>query len=355
MAPAAVLIFAFAGCGADSTVTGDYFERSSSGLEYSSVSLDSVVNYTGKIYSPSYAFAGDYNGTHAVTVLKFSRPTSSLLSKMEKLRLTFTVTGSWMTGTHEFAIYAVSNTSWSDTVRISEADFAVTGSALGTFSGSDTLSTMTFDLSDEAVNVVKNWSSTGTLLLKSTNGQSMVNVYTCNSGYSPILEVISETNSDTTNVEPIEMTYSFDPGVTTAAGEGFLSDADIAGFLAFYSFPDSFVRTSAINGGKLIIPITTNTIPAGETLDFTVGALTAKFVSYEDSLEYDYSDGFSLTSTDTQIVINLASVLGSWNAGEDSNFGLLFLPTTVTKTPSQIVVAPPDSCAFIFTPVPEGH
>ncbi|MHB9029231.1 MAG: hypothetical protein ACYC9O_10705 [Candidatus Latescibacterota bacterium] len=361
--PAVVLLLAVAGCeaGHDRTVTGEYFDRGAGNLENGSARIDSVVNFSGRFYSVSNALAGKYLDTSAFAVFKFTKPNSVILNNLEKARVKFTVFDTWAEGEREFGLYST-NKDWEDSTRLDPNRFLTDlGAPVATYADTaSAFTTMIFELNAAGMDHIKSWGTIGAFLLKSTDrGSGMVNVYTSASASPPVLEVISHLTAgiDTTRIKGVGSTYAFDTGLTSeirSKRAGVLSDGGSGGFVLNVSLPDSFARSNAVNGGKLILPITRNLIPPQETMNFTLYVLTSAFTTVEKA-EYanEFQSNLTLTPEDTKIEMDLSGILGAWSATVNSNFGILFKPMKVSSTPAQILVVPPESFGIVYTTLPE--
>ena len=357
-----VLIVAF-GCeaGRDRAVTGNLFDRKAGKLERAAAVFDSVVNFGGSFSAPSNALAGTYGKAEAFAVFKFSTPTSSVITGLEKVRVKFIVARIWSGGERVFGLYPTV-TDWSDSTQLDRDQFLGSiGLPLSTWSDTvSTVNTMTFELGSEGVDFVKNWGTTGAFLLKETaDGKAMVNVYTAFSSSPPTIEFISQISgvTDTTRTNSISSAYDYDTGyrqLITSGNEGVISDGYAGGFVLYLSLPDSFPRTNMVNGGMLVLPIVRNDMPSGENMNIETLMLTAAFtILSEAKTSTTNTSDHLITSSDTKIEVDISGILNGWTITKNSNFGILFKSTTVNSSPSQIILALPDSVEMTYTTIPE--
>lgn len=352
--------FVVMGCdtGRDQAITGDFFDRKAGEYTQSSARIDSVNNYPYTFNEVAYALAGNYGNTSAFAVFKFSRPSSSILANLESARLKFTVYGIWADGDREFALYQT-GVDWSDSTSL-DPDIYLSGLGSPLAVNADTttsLTTLLFTLNEEGLEYIKSWGSAGAFLLKSTDqGKAMATVYTNYSSSSPVLELVSS-GTDTTRSKPVESVYAFDSGLSSLSGSkkrGVVSDGAATGFVLYISLPDSSTRTDAINSGTLVLPIERNDIPDGESLYLGFYVLTKEFTDIDNvQIASEYQTSFTLDSADTQIELNISEILGAWTTDPESNLGLLFKPSTVSSSPSQVIFSLPDSIGISFTTIPE--
>ena len=338
------------GCdtGRNRAITGDYFNRAAGKSEQTAVKVDSLKNYPSHFNSIANAMAGKYGDSKAFTVLKFSRPSSTVLANLVSARLKVIVSGVWTGGTREFGLYQTS-ADWTDSTQFDmDAYLSKIGSPFSVNADTtETISSMVFELNSAGLDYIKSWSTSGAFLLTNTDrGDAMMNIYTYYSSSKPILELIAHTTEgmDTTTTNPIDSAYAYATGIT-GSGNGktaIISDAAASGFTLYITLPDSFKQTYAFNNGKMVFPITLNQIPENGSMNFGAYMLTSKFSTVKGSTTSDsYYTEFTIGPTDTKIELDISGMLGAWSADKTSNYGILFKPIKIASTPAQIALTPP--------------
>jgi hypothetical protein len=359
----AVLVLAVAGCetNRERAVTGEFFNRKAGNLQHTSAVFDSTMSFGGTFSTPSTILAGKYGTASAFSVFKFTKAVPSVISGLQKVQITLQVAGMWSTGDRVFGLYSTS-TDWNDTTRLAPDHFLTgIGDPLATWSDtSSTISSMTFVLDQTGLDIVKKWDSGGAFLIKETGGgASMADIYSTFSSYSPTLSYISliSGNTDTTNVKSTDSAYFFDTGYNASAlpaKSGVLSDGNNEGFVVHFSLPESFPRTNTANGAKLVIPIVRNDILPTDTMNIEAIMLTGRFTTIGTaSTSSEHLSDHLLTVTDSKIEVDISGMINTWILTPGSNYGILFKSTKTSTTPSQIVVAVPDSVELIYTAIPE--
>ncbi|MFA6472776.1 MAG: hypothetical protein WCU00_12125 [Candidatus Latescibacterota bacterium] len=356
------LLFQF-GCekNRDKVLNSDLFYRTAGTLKTTSARIDSVTSYKSDMGSVSISIAGKYQDMSAFTLVKFAKPLTKVLNTLDKAVLKFTVSNVWTEGINEFELYAT-NSDWEDTTKINSKRFL---DALGTpfavvADTSSTFSTLIFDLDEAGIKYLKSWQSNGSFLLKnSSSGTAMIGVYT-NEGLSPpklILYSHADTESDTTNVTSIDGNYSFDnglSGVTNNKRSGILSEGNYEGFIMYFSLPDSFSSTNAVNRCKLVMPIDKNFIPSENTLDLSISILTASYAKTDSTAILSSSTiDYTIKPGDTVMELDFSSIFNTMYKSLNYNYGILFKPSDSYLTPSQVFVSAPDSISITYTTLPE--
>ena len=349
------------GCdtGRTRAITGDYYNRKAGELAQTVVKVDSLKSFPSDFNSMSSVMAGKYGDAQAFAVIKFTRPSSTVLAILNKARLKLTVAGIWTGGTREFGLYKA-GVDWTDSTTL---DSSVYLSSLGSpmavnVDTTETITSMVFDLDSSGLEYIKSWGSTGAFLVKNTDqGNALMNVYSYYSSYQPVMELITETALgvvDTTTTNAIDSAYAYDTGLTVNGKNGIISDGAATGFVLYITIPDSLSRTCAFNNGKMTIPISRNLIPTDGSMNIGAYLLTSKFTALNAAqTSGSYYSEFDIDETSTQIELDITGMLGVWAADSTSNYGILFKPIVTNSTPAQVVLTLPDSVGIKYTTIPE--
>lgn len=353
------------GCesGRDKSVTGDFFDRKPGDLISISTGYNSITAYEENIGEGSYAFAGAYKNVSAFSVFKFPQPSRDISDSLESATVKFDVSETWKNGAAEFGLFETMS-DWSDSVRLDKDLFlSGLGSPVSVFSDTaSSLGSLDFKLSPEAIDYIRSWNGPGSFLVKNTDqGESIVGISSVYSNYRPSIEYVirkSADTVDTTSTNCILSNYyfdtGFDPDKYSSEMTGLVSDADHRGFVLKVDIPDSLPAAAAIN--KCIVKMNILDVFAPSLNAFYVG-----FYQLSDSLttlsssQYESGNVIEVVVNDeiSSLEIDITSHIHSWHKNKDINYGILVKPLQNNSSPNQVVLAPDDSLAIIYTSMPE--
>jgi hypothetical protein len=183
---------------------------------------------------------------------------------------------------------------------------------------------------------------------------AMVNVSSDNSNSSPALELITKSATgilDTTTVRSHEGAYYINTGVDP--GENLLADADASGFVVYVGVPNFNPSPTIIHRCILTLDVKESLI-ATSGMSIVIQQLIEEFTTIgEASTLYTTSIDTLITTGMTTFTIDISRYIDSWYNLDNSNYGILFKPSSINSSPDYTVIEPVKSLTIEYSTLPE--
>ena len=372
----AILCLIFTACESkpDRIVSGDFFDRNSGRFDSINAHIDTIIPHQDKLGEAIYTLAGQYRGVSAFSVLKFNKPSMSMIDSLKSVIIKVDIAESWANEGDTYYLYETIS-DWNDSTRLEPDDFmlddpiseyviqavADTTDTTGIVTDVD-FGSLEFELEQEAMNNIHSWEEKGSFLIKQADDSSgMLLLSSRYSSHKPLIQYVSHNTTgsiDTTVVNCVDSNYFIDNDITLDDNltpfQSIVSDGNAQSFVFKISLPDSLEETSAINYSNMKLNIH-NPLVSGEAFEIGIYQLTDSLTTATTNASYVESTFMEhlITEETEYIDIDITPFITSWHTDKQPNYGLLIKPTSMSTSPDHAVISLEDSLAIFYSSLPE--